>query len=132
MRSLGDNKPVDKPKDELEAIKKELAEAKSVIEHHLKAINKVAEYNLSTKSDKLKNDILKENKQHPEYAPINNVYSFQLGDVSITLGYLLWVVGKIKRYGAHQIEYLLEIHNKWDDVNRMLNAYSDMIDAKDS
>lgn len=130
LRSLGDSKSVDKSKDELEAIKKELADAKSAIDHHLKAINKVAEYNLSTKSDKLKEDILRENKQNPEYAPINNVYAFQLGDVSITLGYLLWVVGKIKRYGAHQIEFLLERHNKWDDVKRMLNAYSDMIDAK--
>lgn len=131
LRSLGDSKHIDKSKEELEVIKKELSEAKKVIEGHVKAINKVTEYNLSTKSEKLKEAILKENQEHPEFAPINNVYAFQLGDVCITLYYLLWVVGKIQRQGTHVIQFLLEKEDKWDEANRMLNAYSEMIDAKD-
>lgn len=130
LRSLGDSKSVDKSKEELEAIKKELAEAKEVISKHVKIIDKVTEYNLSTKSKKLKENIKRENKSHPEYTPINNVYAFDLGDIPITLGYLLWVVGKIKRNGAHQMETLLGIYDKWDDTNRMLDAYSDMINTK--
>jgi hypothetical protein len=130
LRSLGDSSVVNKSKDELEAIKKELAEAKTVISKHLKTINKVTEYNLSTKSKGLREKILEENKSNQEYAPINNVYAFELGDIPITLGYLLWVVGKIQMRGAHQLEPLLGIYDKWDDAYRMLDAYSDMINTQ--
>lgn len=130
LRSLGDSKSVVKSKEELEKIKKELAEAKEVISKHVKIMEKVTEYNLSTKSEKLRNKIIEENKTHPEYTTINNVYAFDLADISITLGYLLWVVGKIKRNGAHQMESLLEVYDKWDEANRMLEAYSDMINIK--
>lgn len=131
LRSLGDSQPIDKSKEQLEVIKKELAEAKEIARRHQKALNRVSEYSLSTKSEKLRQRILEENKSHPEYEPVNNVYAFELGGIPITLGYMLWVIGKIKRQGAHQIEPLLEIYDKWNDVNRMLNAYSDMIDAKE-
>ncbi len=130
LRSLGDSKSVDKSTEELEAIKRELSEAKEVISKHIKTIEKVTEYNLSTKSDKLRERINEENKSHPEYAPINNVYAFELGDIPITLGYLLFVIGKIKIFGAHQMEPLLEMYGKWDDANRMLDAYTDMINTR--
>jgi len=130
LRSLGDGKPVDKSKDELKEIKKELAEAKEIILKHIKTISKVTEYNLLTKSKELREKIIEENKANPEYTPINNVYAFDLGEIPITLGYLLWVIAKIKRIGAHQIEPLLGIYEKWDDANRMLDAYIDMINTK--
>ncbi|MGN6400198.1 MAG: toll/interleukin-1 receptor domain-containing protein [Flavisolibacter sp.] len=127
LRSLGDNNLIEKSDSELKAIRKELDEAKEIINKHKKTLSKVIQYNLSTKSEKLQERIREENKRHPEYAPINNVYSFELGDIPITLGYLLWVIGKIKRNGAHQIEPLLEIHDKWNEANRMIEAYSEML-----
>lgn len=123
LRSLGDNKTVDKSKEELE-------EAKDLIKRHIQTIEKVTEYNLSTKSEQLREKILSEHQTHPDYAPINNVYAFDLGDIPITLGYLLWVIGKIKRFGAHQIEMILEVNDKWGEANRMLDAYSDMVNSK--
>lgn len=130
LKSLSDSRSVDKSEDEIDMIKKELAEAKEVIKRHIQTAKIVTEYNLSTKSTKLREAILSENKMHPDYAPINNVYAFDVGDMSITLGYLLWVVGKIKRFGGHQIEAVLDVYDKWDEANRMLGAYSDMINSK--
>lgn len=129
LRSLGDSKPLDMIED-IEAVRKELDQAKAIIDSHRKMIDKVTKYNLSAKSQKLREKILEENKSNPEYEPINNVYAFELGDFPITLGYLLWVVGKIARNGSHQMQPLLEIYDKWEDANRMLEAYSDMIDSK--
>ncbi|WP_298491303.1 hypothetical protein [uncultured Dokdonia sp.] len=59
-----------------------------------------------------------------------NVYAFRMGDVSITLGYLLWVIAKIQRKGAHPLGLLLEMNGKWDLANRMLEAYSEMLESE--
>lgn len=131
LKSLGDTKVVDKSKEELDAIKKELEEAKAVIKKHQKEIKKVVQHNLLAKSEKLRSVILEENTKHPEYEPINNVYAFELGDTPITLGYLLWVVAKIRYRGAHVVEALLSLYDKWDEANRMLDAYSDMINSEE-
>ncbi|WP_299231373.1 hypothetical protein [uncultured Dokdonia sp.] len=53
-----------------------------------------------------------------------------MGDVSITLGYLLWVIAKIQRKGAHPLGLLLEMNGKWDLANRMLEAYSEMLESE--
>ncbi|PRY22737.1 TIR domain-containing protein [Spirosoma oryzae] len=132
LRSLGDSLSISKSDDEFEKIKKELAEAKEVIQRHKKELKQVVEYNLSTKSKELKERILEENDKHPEYAPINNVYAFDLSGVPITLGYLLWVLAKVKRYGTHQMELLLDIEDKWNEATRMIEAYSDMIASRKS
>ncbi|CAA7386752.1 toll/interleukin-1 receptor domain-containing protein [Chryseobacterium fistulae] len=129
LRSLANSKIIKKSKEELETIKKELAEAKGIISKYKKTIDKVTEYNLSIKDVKLKEKINNENNLHPEYAPINNVYAFDLGDIYITLGYLLWALGKIQMHGSHPIILLLSIYDKWDDAHRMLEAYDDMINT---
>ena len=129
LRSLGDSTLIVKSEDEIETIRKELADAKEVIERHQKELNRVTKYNLSTKSEKLRERILEENNKNPDYAPINNVYAFDLSGIPITLGYLLWVLSKVKRFGSHQMELLLDIDNKWDEVTRMIEAYSDMISS---
>lgn len=131
LRSLGDSKqvtPTDKA--DLEKIRKELEEAKEVLNRHKKELNKVVEYSLSTKSEKLREKIEWENKSHPEYAPINNVYAFEIGAVSITMGYLLFVLEKAKMRGGHQMEALLTIYDKWSDAERMLKAYFEMIQSQ--
>lgn len=130
LRSLGDSKTIieEKPAELLELIAK-LEEAKSIAERHKKEFEKIQKYALSSKSEKLRNKIIEENNSNPEYAPINNVYAFELGDVSITIGYLLWVIEKIKIQGSHPVEWLLIIEDKWDMALRMLEAYSDMINS---
>ncbi|MEP3209740.1 MAG: toll/interleukin-1 receptor domain-containing protein [Maribacter sp.] len=133
LRSLGDSKSVIQEKsDVLTKLKADLEEAKQVAEKHRKEIEKVNEYNLLNKSEKLRTRILEENEKHPKYAPINTVYAFELGDsdIPITLGYLLWVISKIQLQGSHQIEWLLELEDKWNLAIKMLEAYSDMLNSE--
>ncbi|WP_367772066.1 toll/interleukin-1 receptor domain-containing protein [Flavobacterium sp. WC2421] len=130
LRSLGDSKTVieEKPAELLKLIT-ELEEARAIAEKHKKEFEKIQNYTLSSKSEKLQNKIVEENSTNPEYAPINNAYAFELGEVAITIGYLLWVIEKIKRQGSHAVEWLLEIDDKWDMAIRMLEAYSDMVNS---
>lgn len=130
LRSLGDSKSIvtSNPENkELELIKKELKEAKETIKKYKSHIKRITEHTFVSKSEELKARIEKENENHPEFAPINNVYAFQIDDIPITLGYILHVISKMKRTGAHQFEPFITMNNKWDEVDRMLEAYSDMI-----
>lgn len=131
LKSLGDSKPIPKTDEkELKQIRKELSEANKIIKQHQEKLDKVLTYSLSTKSDKLRERILSENKTNPEFAPINNVYAFEIMDIPITIGYMLNVLEKSRMRGGHQIEVLLTMERKWQEVDRMLEAYADMIDAQ--
>lgn len=135
LRSLGDsNKIIKEASEELIQLKAQLDEAKSIAQKHKKQYEKVQEYSLLNKNEKLKAAILKENERTPQYAPINNVYAFSIGgsNIPITLGYLLFIIQKIKMRGGHVIEYLLEEEDKWDIALKMLEAYSDMINNESS
>jgi len=127
LRSLGDSKKVEQTKEENQLIQDELAQARKIIEHYKKTIDTVTEYNFSTKSENLKRSIIEDNEKNPNYAPINNVYGFEVAGSSVTLSYLLWAIGKARRKGSHPLEALLTICNQWGDAQRMLRAYSDMI-----
>ena len=79
----------------------------------------------------MKETIQLDNERNPNFAPINNVYAFKLGtNLSITLGYLLHAIQKARFRGGHPIEVLLTLNNQWEDARRMIEAYSDMINAK--
>lgn len=131
LRSLPDSKKIiPENKDELNKLKAELEEARKIAEQFKQDKEQIEKFSLQAKSDDLRKDIEKENTDHPEYAPINNVYAFRMGDVSITLGYLLWVIAKIQRKGAHPLGLLLEMNGKWDLANRMLEAYSEMLESE--
>ncbi len=130
LRSLGtDQKIISEDEDELDSLRAELKEIKLIAERHKKELDQITNYSLRKKSKKLREAIEKENAQHPEYEPINNVYAFEIGksEIPITLGYMQWVLAKIQREGSHQLEWVLEAENKWDEAIRMLEAYSDMI-----
>ncbi len=130
LRSLGDSKPLlPDNEDELIKLKKELEDAKEVILKHKKEIKKVTEYTFSTKSEVIQEKVNQENKNHPSYAPVNNVYAFEVDGIAVTIGYLLHVLRKSKMKGGHQFEWFLTIHNKWEEANRMMEAYSDMINS---
>jgi len=131
LRTLGDSKKVEvMSKEEFDAVKHELEIAKQIIKQKDKDLNKVIHYTLQSKPDDLKESIENDNKHNPNFAPINNVYAFKLGPVSITLGYLLYVINKSALRGGHQIEVLLTLNNQWGDAKRMIEAYSDMINTK--
>lgn len=133
LRTFGDSKPIiQENSEDLIKLKEELEQAKLIAEKHKKVAEQLRTYNLLTKSENLRKRIIEENEEEPKYAPINNVYAFEIGksDTPITLGYLLHVIGKIRMKGSHQIEFLLEHENKWDLASRMLKAYFEMIESE--
>jgi hypothetical protein len=128
LRSFGDSESITKcDKNELKKIQEELDAIKEVLNKHRKELNKVVEYSLSTKSENLRERINSENSSHPEYAPINNVYAFEIGNMPITMGYLLHVLRKAKMKGGHQFEMILTLYDKWVEADRMFDAYFEMI-----
>jgi hypothetical protein len=47
-----------------------------------------------------------------------------------TLDYALWAIAKSARKGSHPLAALLSIENRWADINRMLEAYEEMLARK--
>lgn len=130
LRSLGDSKKIEAmSKEEIDSMREELEIARQIIRQKDKNLNTLIDYTLKSKPDDLKESIESDNKTYPNFAPINNVYAFKLGGVSITLGYLLHVIEKSSIRGGHPIEVLLTLNNQWEDARRMIEAYSDMINA---
>ena len=69
------------------------------------------------------------NAKFPFHAPINTTHAFELGSMPITLDYLLWAIAKSHRKGAHPMEMLLTLENKWPEANSMLEAYDELLSA---
>lgn len=133
LRSLPDSTAENEmkiEKDELQRLKEELAGAQKVIDHFKSDIDKISEHSFENKSEDLQNAIIKENKSNPKHAPINNVYAFEIDGIFITLGYILHVIRKLRMKGAHQFEPFITSHKKWNEVDRMLGAYKDMIERE--
>lgn len=131
LRSLGDSQPLQSmEKEEVEQLQKELEAVKEVLSKHKKDLDKVVEYSLASKSENLRNRIKEENKNHPEFAPINNVYAFEINNTPVTMGYLLHVLAKSRMKGGHQFEAILTIYDKWGEAERMFEAYFEMVKAR--
>lgn len=130
LRALGDSRIVLQTNEELVLIKEELAQAKYQIKQHQEKLDRIVRYQLSSKSKNLQQKIDEENAKHPDFAPINNVYAIEIGDFPVTLSYLLHVIAKRKFYGPQPLEALISMYDKWNDIDRMLEAYSDMVEAK--
>lgn len=129
LRSLGDSKSIISfSENESEALQEQLKEMKKAIEKQKREKEKIIQHTLLSKSPELRKAIEEANKSNPDHAPINNVYAFQLSDgLSVTLGYLLWAYATSKFRGGHPLELLLTFDKKWDEVERMLEAYSEML-----
>ena len=82
---------------------------------------------LRHKSPILVATVEKANLKFPDHAPINNTYAFQMGNTAVTLDYLLWGISKAMRTGAHVLEVLLSMPNKWANAQRMIEAYDDLL-----
>ena len=50
----------------------------------------------------------------------------------MTMGYLLHVLRKASYKGRHMIEIFIEKENKWNHIERMIEAYSEMIESQKS
>ena len=130
LRSLGDSDPIPQKKSELDQLRQELKEARETAKEHQIKAKKLHKYSLFSKSENLRAGIESDNSLNPEYTPINNVYAFEIGDITITLGTVLWAIRKVRMTGAHQLEALLDITDNWHNVDRMLEAYQDLLESE--
>lgn len=112
---------------EIDALKAALAFAQEKAAMNEEAAEQHASLALIGKSESLIAAIKNANEKHPSHAAINNIHAFEAAGMPVVLDYLLWAIGKVVRTGAHQLDALITIDNKWDDAARMMQAYSDII-----
>lgn len=117
---------------ELEGLREQLRIAQEHVARQDAALQAHQRAAMRKKSPKLIAAVEKENEHSPTYAPVNASYAFEALDTPITLGYLLWGISKAQREGAHVLDVVLSLDNKWDEAVAMLDAYSDMLDARAS
>lgn len=117
--------------EEMKKLRAELTALKEIVQAHAQRAQRAGEAAFRGKSDRLRKAIEEENEAHPEWAPINRTYAFEIDQTQITLGYALWAVAKALGRG-HPLDVLLTIENRWDDLNAMLEAYADMLASQES
>ena len=132
VRKLGPATEAFRPsREELAQLRSQLAAAQASAARHqiaLKAHQKVA---LHGKSEKLVEAIVAANKKFPSHAPINITNAFEVCDTPVTLDYLLWAIAKSESQGAHPLDALLTIDDKWPAVHAMLSAYEDLLSSRE-
>ena len=132
LRALGPATPVEKPADaEMEALRSELAAMKHALDDLSKQNKAHQHFSLMHKSPLLAEAVDRANQNFPNHAPINNTYAFEVGNTVVTLDYLLWGIGKAMRTGAHVLEALLSMHNKWQEAHCMIEAYDELLASYD-
>ena len=136
LRALGPAEPVPMVSpEELASLRQELEQAKASLDQHREQMETHRRFALRGKSEKLRSAIESENKGFPRHAPINDTYAFEVGKddgdggIPVTLGYLLHAIRKAQMKGAHPLDILISLENKWDLVESMLGAYSDMVES---
>ncbi|MDK9724420.1 MAG: toll/interleukin-1 receptor domain-containing protein [Sterolibacteriaceae bacterium MAG5] len=130
LRALG--KPEEPPKpseEELVQLREQLAAAKAAATHHQEALQAHQQAALHGKSEKLVAAITKANQSFPLHAPINTTHAFLACNTPVTLDYLLWAIAKSERKGAHPLEVLVSMDNKWPEVAAMLDAYESLLSS---
>jgi hypothetical protein len=128
LASLPPTKPIPKISiKELQRLKKELKSLQETIKLDDNFTEDQIKILKATRSKKLISDIRIENRKYPQYAVINHAFAFEVENISVTLGYLLWIMSKVKERGSHPIEFLITLEGKWPIVKRMLKAYNDMM-----
>ena len=109
--------------EEVESLRRLLAESQVLNEEH----RRVA---LRGKSESLIRAINDENKRNPSHSPINSTYAFELASFPITLDYVLHAISSEFVQGAHPLATLVSIENKWNEIEAMLQAYSEMLGSR--
>ncbi|MFA0248031.1 toll/interleukin-1 receptor domain-containing protein [Vibrio sp. 10N.261.45.A4] len=128
LRQLGEPTAVAQvSKAEIEALKEALAFAKQREAEQEEQLAQHVAVALKGKSEKLVNAINAANQKYPAHAAINNLHAFEVSGMPIVLDYLLWAIGKAMRTGAHQLDSLLTMDNKWPEATSMFEAYMDVV-----
>jgi len=115
--------------EELTALRAQLSAAEAAAAEHKTALKTHQNMVLRGKSPKLVEAIEKANKLFPSHAPINTTYAFEVGNMPLTLDYILWAIAKAERRGGHPLDVLITLEDKWGEVKLMLGAYSDLLSA---
>ena len=130
VRKLGPaTEPFMPSHEELIQLRAQLAAAQAAAALHETALQAHQKVALHGKSAKLVDAIVAANKKFPSHAPINTTNAFEVCNTPVTLDYLLWAIAKTERRGAHPLEVLLSIDNKWPAVHAMLGAYDDLLSS---
>ncbi len=129
LRKLGGNMPnsFTPPTEELAQLRAQLMAAQASAAEHAAALQTHQSLALHGKSQKLVEAIVAANKRFPFHAPINLTHAFEVCNTPVTLDYLLWAIAKSERKGAHVLETLLSIDNKWPEAQSMLSAYESVL-----
>ncbi len=131
LKRLGPAKPISASGQELTQLRAELAAAKATADTYSRDLNRHHKLVKLRRSRKLQNAIDEENEESPDYSTINNSYAFEIDGFPVTLGYVLWSLWKSQREGGPSpLELMIELHDRWDDVKLMLEAYGDYIGHK--
>lgn len=130
VRKLGPVTAPFKPSsDELAQLRAQLAAAQASAALHESALQAHQKVALRGKSAKLVEAIVAANKKYPSHAPINTTNAFEALNTPVTLDYLLWAIAKSERKGAHILETILSMDQKWPAAHAMLNAYDEMLSS---
>lgn len=129
LRKLGGtvSAPFTPPAEELSQLRAQLRAAQTAAAEHQAALQAHQSLALRGKSQKLVDAIVTANKKFPFHAPVNLTHAFEVCNTPVTLDYLLWAIAKAERKGAHVLETLLSIDNKWPEVQSMLSAYESVL-----
>lgn len=128
LRKLGDSTEPTQPQiDELGFLRAQLEIAQAVAAQHVASLEAHQKILLRGKSEKLVAEIKAANAKFPFHAPINITHAFELGDMPVTLDYLLWAIAKSQRRGAHPLEIMLTLEDKWPEAIAMLEAYDALL-----
>ncbi len=129
LDALGSVEPPPKYKhEELAILREQLNQAKAVIAHHSREQVRKSLAISSTWSPELRAAVEKANAMFPQHKAVNEAYAFEAGGNPITLDYMLWAIAKAGYEGTHPLEVLLSTTDKWQEAERMIEAYSDYLD----
>lgn len=119
--------PISPPIEELAQLRAQLSAAKVTAAEHEATLQAHQSLALRGKSKKLVEAIVTANRNFPFHAPINLTHAFEVCNTPVTLDYLLWAIAKSERKGAHPMEVMLSIDNKWPEAQAMLSAYESIL-----
>lgn len=134
LKRLGPSTPPPKlSTEDFVVLKKELDAAKAIAQQNARELDRQKRLMSLNRSPELEAAIQQANEKHPEHKLINETYAFEVLNLPVTLGYLLWSIAKSEMRGSCPLELSMSIDNKWDQAKLMLEAYSDYIgSAEDS
>ncbi|MDO8446427.1 MAG: toll/interleukin-1 receptor domain-containing protein [Deltaproteobacteria bacterium] len=131
LDALGPAAPLeDISQNELEHLKRKLELANKVINYHTKDQQHRAVAISSDWSPTLREAVDKANKRYPEYRQVDEAYAFEIGDISVTVDYLLNAVMEQLR-GGNSIDELLTKEDKWQEAKLMLNALDNSLNLRE-